>query len=70
MIELNKETREILGRPNFTCRGIARRLCELGLYEVDTKAEDEQAVTIHFLLSQYEKHGDTWCAEANKILKG
>lgn len=69
MFELNKETRCILGRPNFACGHIARRLKELGLYDCETKAEDEQAIVIYFLLTQYEKHGDKWLGEANKILK-
>ncbi|MBW1791576.1 MAG: hypothetical protein JRJ14_04790 [Deltaproteobacteria bacterium] len=42
-IKLDSETIAILGRPNFACAGIARRLHDLGLYEVKTSAEDEQA---------------------------
>jgi len=68
MLRLNSTTRAILGRPNFTCSGIAKKLKSLGLYDVAPKAEDEQAVAIHFLLSQYEKHGDNWRKEAYKIL--
>lgn len=68
MIELNDITREILGRPNFRCAAIAQRLSELGLYEVKEKAEDEQAVAIHWMLSLYEKHGDNWKDEGEKIL--
>jgi len=60
MIELDDEVRFILGRPNFTLAGIARRLHELGIYEVKTKAEDEQAVAIHWMLTLYEKYGKEW----------
>ena len=70
MIELGADQIRILGRPNFTCREIVHRLKDLGLYEVESKSESEQAVTIHFLLGQYNKHGDSWLEEANKILKG
>lgn len=69
MIILNKEQIAILGKPNFACTGIARRLHELELYNVEKKSEDEQAAAIHFMLALYEKHGDDWRVEANKILQ-
>ncbi|MEN6464524.1 MAG: hypothetical protein ABFD62_05020 [Syntrophaceae bacterium] len=68
MFALNDETRWILGRPSFMVAKIAWRLKKLGLYEVATKAEDEQAVTIHWMLTLYEKYGDNWRDEARKIL--
>jgi hypothetical protein len=67
MIELNDETKWILGRPNFTCMGIANKLRTLG-YEIDTKSEDEQANVIHWMLCLYEKHGINWRKEGEKIL--
>lgn len=70
MVEFNKITRLILGRPNFTCTKIAERLRAIGLYEIEETAEDEQAATIHFLLCQYEKHGDKWYEKSNDILDG
>lgn len=70
MIEFNEQTKAILGRPNFTCGKIAERLRELKLYDISETAEDEQAATIHFLLSQYEKHGADWYEKANDILSG
>lgn len=70
MIELSDDQIRILGRPNFTCREIAHRLGEFGLYKVSKRSESEQAVAIHFLLDQYDKHGDSWLEEANKTLKG
>jgi len=68
MIELNNETRWILGRPNFACAGIASRLRELG-HKIERKAEDEQASTIHWMLTMYEQHGENWRAEAEEYLK-
>lgn len=69
-IEMDEEIRWILGRPCFTVPGIARKLHVLGLYEVKTKAEDEQACAIHWMLNLYLKHGPMWRAEGEKILKG
>lgn len=68
MFELNDETRWILGRPNFACARIAARLRELG-HQIESKAEDEQAATIHWMLGVYEQHGDKWRAEAEEYLK-
>lgn len=67
--ELDSEVRFILGRPNFSVAEIARRLHELGIYEVQTKAEDEQAVAIHWMLTMYEKYGKNWRKEIEIALK-
>ena len=67
MIELNEHTKWILGRPNFQCGVIARVLRQGGI-EIPCKAEEEQAHVIHWLLAQYEKHGDDWRDEADKEL--
>lgn len=68
MLELNEETRFILGRPNFACAGTASLLRVLG-HEIETKAEEEQAAAIHWMLCLYEKHGSKWKEKANEILK-
>jgi hypothetical protein len=54
---LDAELEWILGRPNFTVAAIGRRLHDLGLYKVETKAEAEQAAAIHYMLDHYLKHG-------------
>jgi hypothetical protein len=57
--ELDDEVRWILGRPNFACADIARLLRKTG-QKVEKRAEDEQAVAIHLMLSMYMKHGADW----------
>jgi predicted nucleic acid-binding Zn-ribbon protein len=66
---LTEDLEWILGRPCFTVAKIARRLHELGLYKVETKAENEQAAAAHWMVGLYLKHGDTWREEGEKILK-
>jgi hypothetical protein len=61
------ETRWILGRPCFVCAGIAQNLRAKG-YEIERKAEDEQAVVIDWMLSLYAKHGPDWRSEAESFL--
>lgn len=68
-LEFNKEIEYILGRPNFVCGGIARRLRELG-FKIDKKAEAEQAFIILWFLSLYKEHGTKWHEAVNKILDG
>lgn len=67
-LQFDSEVRQILGTPNFACGGIAKRLRELGI-ESKTKAEDEQATVIYWMLSLYTEHGDNWREEGDKILK-
>ena len=67
MFELNDETRWILGQPNFACGPIANVLRLQGA-EINTKAEDEQAYVIYWMLSLYLKFGDDWRKEGDKIL--
>ena len=67
MFELNDETRWILGRPNFTLIRMAHRLRQLG-QEIPTKAEDEQAACIYWMLCMYEQHGENWRDEVEKFL--
>ena len=67
--DLDDELREILGRVCIHCGGIAGLLRHSG-YQCKPKAEDEQAVTIHFLLSKYFEFGPgKWREEAEKELK-
>ena len=68
MFELNDDTKEILGKPNFTCINIATILRSSG-EDIKEKAEDEQAHVIYFLLKMYEKHGKDWRVKGNEHLK-
>ena len=65
MIELNEDTKLILGMPNFRC-GVLARVLRLDGIEIPQKAEEEQAYVIHWLLSFYEKHGDKWVDRVDK----
>lgn len=82
MPPLNDDVREILGRPCFACGQLAAIL-RLGGAKIETRAEDEQAAVIHWMLSLYESHPDTWrnegearlramiaCAKADKAASG
>jgi hypothetical protein len=66
-LELNAHTKEILGRPCFSCFYIAEGLRLQGK-AIPRKAEEEQAVVIHWLLSMYHAHGADWKKEAAKYL--
>lgn len=68
MFELNDTTKDILGTPNFKCAPIAGALRAIGR-DIPTKAEDEQAHAIHFMLEMYEKYGNDWRVEAGKMFK-
>lgn len=59
---LDDETRWILGQPSFSMHGFAQRLRANG-FEIKSKAEDEQAVVIHWMLNMYKKHGKDWRAK-------
>ena len=66
--EFNDEVKGILGRPNFTCASIAQVLRMKG-QKIKTKAEDEQAAVLYWMLSMYMKHGNQWKAEGEAYLK-
>lgn len=68
MVELNDETRWILGRPNFWCAPIARCLREMG-HSIEERSEDEQAAVIYWLLCLYENHGDKWREVSKQLLR-
>ena len=59
----------ILGRPNFTCIGIANRLRQLGT-EIKTRSEDEQAHVIAFLLRHWIADRENWADNAATALEG
>lgn len=59
MFEFNDDTKWILGRPNFACIQIAETLRALG-QDIPSKAEEEQAAAIYWMLSMYEKYGEDW----------
>jgi hypothetical protein len=67
-VELNKDTKFILGRPNFMCAPIAVVLRKAG-HDIPKKAEDEQAHAIHWMLEMHEKHGSLWQEKANEFLR-
>lgn len=68
LVPLNEHTRFILGSPCFTLIRLAGRLRELG-YQIEKRAEDEQAVSIHWMLNQWQQHGDAWRKHAEAYLK-
>ncbi|MNJ27634.1 hypothetical protein D3C77_221430 [compost metagenome] len=68
LTELNDDLRAILGRPNFTCAGIAEALRKMG-HTIARKSEEEQATVIHWMLGHYLKHGPEWRQHATEELK-
>lgn len=66
----DEELKWILGRPCFAVAHIAWKLHSLGLYNVERKAEEEQAAAIHWMLSLYLKHGSEWRSIGEEILRG
>lgn len=58
----------ILGRPNFTCGPIAVMLRGLG-WEIERKAEVEQATVLHWLLGLYLVNSKTWPDDAGAYLQ-
>lgn len=65
---LNQDLIDILGRPNFQCIRIAQLFRQAGA-EIATKAENEQAAVIHFMLLMYLQHGKHWATAADEHLK-
>ena len=65
--ELTSELEFILGRPNFWCGRISRRLREKG-FTCKTKAEAEQALVIHVMLKFYNEYEEKWVKEFEKYL--
>jgi hypothetical protein len=69
-IPFDEDVQNILGRVCFRVAAVARRLHTLGIYNVKTHAEEEQAAALHWMLNLYLKHGKAWGDEGDKILKG
>lgn len=57
--ELTEDLREVLGWPNFRCAPVAHVLRAGGM-EVKTKAEDEQAVVLHWFIKLVLMRGADW----------
>ena len=66
-IELNDDTKEILGMLCFQAGPIAHLMNDAGI-AVEKKAETEQAVVIHWLLNLYIEHGSEWRKKAAEQL--
>lgn len=66
---LTSDEKFILGQPNFACGRIAARMRTMG-FECPPKAEMEQALVIHTMLSFHKEHGtEKWADEMNSFLK-
>lgn len=60
-IELNDQTKEILGTVCFKAIHVAALMRKAGYeHAPEQKAEAEQAAMIHWQLNLYLKHGDEW----------
>lgn len=68
MPPLDEDLIEILGRPNFTCIKLAELFRSAGVV-IPRKAENEQAVVIHFMLKHYFEHGKDWHIHAQAELQ-
>lgn len=66
--DMDQHLLEILGRPCFACSPIASVL-RLGGAEIRRKAETEQAVVIHWMLTLYLQHGTAWKEAAQAEVK-
>lgn len=66
--ELTSDLRGILGRPNFTCNGIAQALRQMG-FDIPRKSEEEQAATIYWMLGHYVRDPLNWRDIASAELK-
>ena len=66
--ELTEDLKWILGRPNFACGRIARRLRAKG-YECEEKSEAEQALVIHTMIKFYEDNNENWKDKFEDYLK-
>jgi hypothetical protein len=66
--EQTSDRREILGRPNFTCHFIAKALRLMG-FDIPQKSEEEQAVTIYWMLGHYLRDPVNWRDAASTELK-
>ena|SRR5579863_1966413 len=58
-IDLTDDLREVLGWPNFRCGPVAHLMRAAGA-DIKRKAEDEQAVVLHWLVTLVLTHGSEW----------
>ena len=65
--ELTEELREVLGWANFRCGPIAHLMRAAGA-DIKTKAEDEQAVVLHWFVKLVLKYGADWWSVARTEL--
>lgn len=65
--ELTPELREVLGWANFRCAPVAHLMRAAGA-DIETKAEDEQAVVLHWFVTLVLKHGADWWSVARAEL--
>jgi hypothetical protein len=56
---LTPELASILGLMCFQCTSFAQALRAAG-HTIKTRAEDEQAAVLHWMLSHYFRHGENW----------
>ncbi|KVO11764.1 hypothetical protein WJ73_19660 [Burkholderia ubonensis] len=66
--EMSPALRDVLGRPNFWCGPIAHEMRAAGT-DIKTKAEDEQAHVLHWLVKLVLDHGDNWQKQAAAELR-
>jgi len=65
---LDDDLRDILGRPNFACIRLANLFRKEGAV-IASKAEDEQAHVIHWMLGLRLKHGrENWREHADRAI--
>jgi len=67
MLKFDDEIEFILGRPNFWCGPVARRLREQG-HNIKEKSEVEQAHVLYWMMSLYEQHGKEWAKKFNEFI--
>ncbi|WP_234686419.1 hypothetical protein [Comamonas aquatica] len=65
---LTPELASILGLMCFQCISFAQALRAAG-HTIKTRAEDEQAAVLHWMLGHYFRHGDDWRTAAAEDMK-
>lgn len=66
--ELTPEVEDVLSIMYFEAGSIARAFREAGRAEIKTRAEDEQAFVLHWLLTFALEHGAEWRKHASAAL--
>jgi hypothetical protein len=65
---LSDALRHVLGFPNFKCSPFAHLMRDAGA-TIKRKAEDEQAVVLHWLIKLVLDHGEKWADAAQEEMK-